>query len=78
MVIARGSTEQNTWTIEESLLKQIASQKNSQLRVTNKRGRSHTYSRKEVLQLWINHNFVTSRSGYLVKVIRFPWHPLNW
>ena len=77
MNIIRGSTEQNTWTIEENLFEQVMSLPDNTLTVSNKKGRSVTLSQKDVSKAWNDTGFISSRSGLLVKVIRFPWHPLN-
>lgn len=77
MYIRRGSTRHNTWTLEHNLYEEVMSRPDIKLVVVNKKGRSITLTQQEVATLWEFSAFVSSEDGYPVKIIHFPWHPLN-
>lgn len=71
----RGSTETNTWTIDKTLLDSV--EDGDTLTVNNKNCRQRiTIDKKQLQALWDKSSFVTSKGGCVVKLVRFPWHPL--
>lgn len=76
MRIHRGSTEQNTFTLEDNLMNRVMSSPDIHLRVVNSKGREAVFTQAEVEKLWNDHGYILARNGHMVKVVRFPWHPL--
>lgn len=77
-VIHRGSTEQNTWSIDDQLYDTlISSPTGSILRVINKKGRGINLTQADVTLIWESKGYLSSKNGHLVKIVRFPWHPLE-